>query len=153
MNDSLPKSAEPALSGGYFYVSCRISNRMRDLNDAERGEVVSHMRRLSRFCAVDVLTHCVMDVRMQMLLWVPDREVYIRRFKNQEGDVAGAGDDRFFDHLSYRYKQSRIEELRQALADLRASGGDEAYFINKYTQRIGNPQLNTRGIVKRYAIW
>ncbi|MCP5538410.1 MAG: hypothetical protein H7A51_19520 [Akkermansiaceae bacterium] len=131
----------------YHVVSFKTVSRMPAFDDYQKVIIIKSIRRLQRFCAIDVLTYCVTDTDVEMLVSVPDRESYLTRFegKNEEGKL--------IDHFKHRYSASRIAEIKEQIAEARASGEDGQDVFDHYTRRICDLNLFVEAIQQGFTHW
>ena len=57
---------------GWYHVVSRTAFQLFKFEDADRNMFVSMMRRVARFCGVEVLNFCVMSNHFHILLHVPE---------------------------------------------------------------------------------
>ena len=67
-----------------------------------------------------------MDNHFHVLVKVPDKKNWLRRFENREGEPVDAGEERLLKHLSAVYSKAFLKQLRNELNSLRERGLDEA---------------------------
>ena len=113
------------------------------------------MRRMARFSGVKVLTYCVMNNHFHILARVPDREGFLRRFDDREGEEAGAGEERLMGQLLILYSKAYVARVRQELKWMREQGmeADAVKFLEKYKRRFCDLSLFVKEVKERFSRW
>jgi len=113
------------------------------------------MRRMSRFCGVKVLTYCIMDNHFHVLVRVPSKTAFLKRFEDREGEDAGAGEERLLAHLSVLYSKAYIAHVREELEWMRSRGmeADAEAFLGKYKRRFCDLSLFVKEVKERFSRW
>lgn len=138
-----------------YHVMSRTTGGDR-LFDAEDKEALGRMmRKMAVFTGVKILTWCVLDNHFHVLVRVPNREKYLRRFDDKEGEDKGAGDTRLMVHLSTLYSQGYITKLREELAWMRERGmeGEAEKFLEKYRRRFCDLSIYVKEVKERFSRW
>jgi hypothetical protein len=65
---------------------------------------------------VEVMTYAVMANHFHLLVRVPDRAKFLRRFEGEGGEA------KLLKHLSLLYSKGYVNALRHELSDLRSKG-------------------------------
>jgi hypothetical protein len=81
--------------------------------DVEKESLRRLLWKMSEFCGVKVVTFCVMSNHFHVLVDVPWREVWLRRFDGVEGE------QRLLEHLRTFYSKTFVGLLKDELDDLR----------------------------------
>ncbi|MCP5536816.1 MAG: transposase [Akkermansiaceae bacterium] len=126
------------------------------LFEAEEKEAFRRiMWRMANFCGVKVLTYCVMDNHFHVLLRVPDKESFLERFNDREGEKAGAGEERLLQHLSTLYSKAYVSRVREELAWMREHKmeADAEKFLDKYRRRFCDLSLFVKEVKERFSRW
>ena len=58
----------------FYHVIARTTDRQRTMRDEERHHFRDWMRRLERFCGVQVVTFCLMENHFHLLVRVPQQD-------------------------------------------------------------------------------
>jgi len=99
------------------------AERMFDAEDLEALRII--IRKMADFSGVKVMTYCLLENHWHLLVRVPSRERYLRRFedkRNTEGELLedeGMGEVRLMNHLTTLYSKAYMKQLQRELADLR----------------------------------
>ena len=96
-----------------YHVMSRTVNGEFLLGDIEKEAFRKLMRRMERFAGVEVLTYAVMGNHFHLLLRVPEREKFLRKFK--KGSRAEQ-EERLLDHLHLLYSRPYLAQLKAELA-------------------------------------
>src|SRR6056297_3446318 len=117
--------------------------------EVEKEAFTRIMRRLERFAGVDVLTYAVMGNHFHLLVRVPDREKFLRRFEGE------GGEERLLDHLKLLYSRPFLASLRHELADLREKGmhAQAEELLERFRKRFCNLQIFVKELKERFSRW
>lgn len=107
------------------------------------------MRRLERFAGVEVMTYAVMGNHFHLLLRVPNRERFVERF------LEGEGEERFFSHLTLLYSKSFVSALRREVAELREIGAHEEVerLFARFRKRFCDLETFVKELKERFSRW
>ncbi len=116
---------------------------------AEKEAFCRILRRLERFAGVEVLTHAVMGNHFHLLVRVPEREKFLRRFDGE------AGGKRLLEHLKLLYSKGYLSALRAELADLREKKMTAAVeeLLDRYRKRLCNLEVFVKELKERFSRW
>ena len=129
----------------YYHVISRTTDRQRTLREAEKRHFHDWMRRLERFCGVQVVTFCLMENHFHLLVRVPQRN-------SQEALT----EQRLRQLLPLIYQR---RELRDALQELdRAASQDAtgkwmAEILARYQARRFSLSIFLKELKQRYSRW
>ena len=115
----------------------------------EKEALVKFIRKMSRFCGIEVLTYCVMGNHFHLLARVPDRDIWMAQFEGV------GGEERLLAHLPRFYSTSFMEELRAQLAGDRRIG-DEAGAqarLECFKKRLCDVSALMKGLKERFSKW
>lgn len=138
-----------------YHVMSRTTGGDR-LFDAEDKEALRRtMRKMAVFTGVKLLTWCILDNHFHVLIRVPNRGKYLRRFDDKEGEEKGAGEDRLMTHLSTLYSKAYMLKLRGELAWMRERGmeADVEKFLEKYRRRFCDLSIYVKEVKERFSRW
>jgi hypothetical protein len=107
------------------------------------------MRRLERFAGVQILTYAVMTNHFHILVRVPDRERFLRRFKGE------GGEEKLLGHLGALYSKAYIQALRRELNDLREQGmaAEAEALLDGYRSRFCDLPRFVKELKERFSRW
>jgi len=110
------------------------------------------MRRMERFSGVEVLTYAVMGNHFHLLLRVPEREKFLRKFEKGTKD---AQEERLFEHLKLLYSQAYLKQLKAELEVMKEKGLDELYekTISGYLERLCSLKHFMKELKERFSRW
>jgi putative transposase len=118
-------------------------------DDVEKEALVKLIRKMGRFCGVQVLTFCVMGNHFHLLVRVPDRENWMTQF-----DGSG-GEEKLLAHLSWFYSASFMQALRWQLGEDRKMG-DEAGAqarLEGFKKRFCDVSSMMKELKERFSKW
>ena len=70
----------------YYHLMSRTCGGTVFFDDVEREAMVKLIRKMSRFCGIEVLPYCVMGNHFHLLVRVPDRESWMAQFEGGGGE-------------------------------------------------------------------
>lgn len=113
------------------------------------------MWRLAKFAGVEIFTYVVMDNHFHILLKVPDREKWLKRFDTNEGEPADAGEKRLLEHLSIVYSRVFLKQLRNELKSYRERGLEKAAqeLLDRFKKRFCDVSLFVKELKERFSRW
>lgn len=125
------------------------------LGSEEKEGLRKIMNRMARFCGVKVLTYCIMDNHFHILVRVPAKEGFLKRFEDKEGEAAGSGEERLMRQLSILYSKAYMRHLRAELAQMRELGMEKEVeiFLQKYKRRFCDLSLFVKEVKERFSRW
>ena len=97
---------------GFYHVTSRCVDRTFRFDDDDKTRIVEQMKRMGRFCGVEIGTYAVMSNHFHILLHVlPPREL---------------ADEELVGRVAALYGSGRAEKLREAWAAYRRVGDEAA---------------------------
>lgn len=114
--------------GTHFHVVSRIVDRQFLLGDSEKAFFHKLMRRLEKSTGVQVLTYCLMDNHVHLLL------------RTEEIDGDAMSDPELVKRIQGLYSKAAAKELAWQLATWREKKNDRLvkFWRDKYLARLGN---------------
>jgi len=138
-----------ALEANYYHVMSRTCGGEIFFDDVEKEALKRVLWRVAAFCGVEVLTYCVMGNHFHVLVSVPHRETWMRRFEGAEGER------RLLGHLRALYSKSYIEQLQMEIQEWRRLG-QEALVQRKlesFKRRMGDLSRFVKEVKERFSRW
>ena len=113
------------------------------------------MWRVAKFSGVEIFTYVVMDNHFHILLKVPEKAKWLRRFEQKSGEAAGAGEARLLTHLSTVYSKAFLQQLRNELKSFRERGMDEAAekVLQRFKDRFCDVSPFVKELKERFSRW
>lgn len=132
-----------------FHVMSRTTGGEHLFGDVEKEAFVRVMRRLERFSGVEVMTYAVMANHFHLLVRVPDREKFLKRFEGEDGEV------KLLEHLTLLYSKGYVNALRYELSDLRANGMNEEVeeLLERFRSRFCDLPHFVKELKERFSRW
>ena len=136
----------------YFHCMSRCAGGDLLFGDVEKEAFRKLMRRLERFSGVEVLTYVVMGNHFHLLLKVPERAKFLRRF---EKGTRAEREARLFEHLKLLYSKAYLTQLEAELAVMTEKGMDELYekTIQGYLKRLCSLEHFMKELKERFSRW
>lgn len=132
-----------------FHVLVRLDRKAAILDDIDKEALVSIMQRLARFSGVELLNYCVMGNHFHMLVKVPPRDQWVKRFKGKVGEA------RLMEHLLTLYPTHEVETLKRRFAGWRNKG--RAYLVENYLaafkERFCDISVYNKEVKTRFTKW
>lgn len=111
--------ALPGKSATYFHLMSRLCQGVPFFDDTEKEALLLVLRRLARFCGLDLLTFCIMGNHFHALVRVPDRQKWLKQFGGPSGEA------RLLSHLRTLYSKAFVELLQAQLTRWRQDGRED----------------------------
>jgi hypothetical protein len=118
-------------------------------DDVEKEALRRLLWKMSEFCGVKVVTYCVMSNHFHVLVEVPWRTVWLRRFEGPEGEA------RLFDHLRTLYSKAFVGMLKDELEELRRRGMESlaAEKVDGIKRRFCDLSIYVKEVKERFSRW
>jgi putative transposase len=132
-----------------FHLMSRICDGLPFFDDTDKEALVIVLRKLAKFSGIKLLTYCVMGNHFHVLVRVPERSEWLKRFEGAEGE------ERLMRHLRLLYSKDFVAGLRLELADWRRNGkAEEAErCIADLKRRFCDISVFMRAVKLRFARW
>ncbi|MEM1083347.1 MAG: transposase [Verrucomicrobiota bacterium] len=135
-------------SNAYHVMSRTVGGEML-FGDTEKEGFVRIMRRLERFAGVEILTYAVMGNHFHLLVRVPQRDKFLKRFDGRNGE------EKLLEHLKLLYSKSYLGALRAELSDLRSRGmhGPAEDLLERFKERLCDLPHFVKELKERFSRW
>ena len=132
-----------------FHVMSRTVGGEHLFGEVEKEAFVRVMRRLERFAGVEVMTYAVMANHFHLLVRVPDRDKFLKRFEGKDGEA------KLLKHLSLLYSKGYVNALKHELSDLRSKGMNEAAedLLERFRNRFCDLPHFVKELKERFSRW
>ena len=136
----------------HYHTISRISGGELLFGDVEKEAFRKLMRRMERFCGVEVQNYVVMGNHFHLLLRVPARETFITKF--EEGTLAER-EARLLAHLKLLYSRAYLKQLAAELEVMKEKNLDELYkkTIKGYLDRFCSLKRFMKELKERFSRW
>ncbi len=132
-----------------YHVMSRTVNGEFLLGSLEKEAFRRMMWRMSQFSGVEILTYALMDNHFHILVKVPDREKWLRKFEGPEGE------GKLMEHLATVYSKAFLAQLRKEIEQLRAMKDEEAVqvLLARFKKRFCDVSLFVKELKERFSRW
>ena len=146
---------KPEKGSACYHVMSRTVNGEFLFGATEKEAFRRMMWRMAKFAGVEIFTYVVMDNHFHILLKVPDREKWLRKFETKAGEKVGAGEERLLAHLSTVYSKAFLKQLRNELKSLRERGMEveTEKLLRRFKDRFCDVSLFTKELKERFSRW
>jgi len=135
-----------------YHVMSRVAGGDLLFGDVEKEAFRKLMRRMERFSGVEVLTYAVMGNHFHLLLRVPEREKFLRKFKRGTNLQQ---EERLLDHLKLLYSKAYLTQLKAELDVMTEKKMDNLYrkTIEGYLGRLCSLEHFMKELKERFSRW
>ena len=149
------RRVKPEKGAACFHVMSRTVNGEFLFGPTEKEAFRRMMWRMAQFSGVEIFTYVVMDNHFHVLLKVPDKAKWLRRFEQKEGEAPGAGEERLLSHLATVYSKAFLQQLRNELKSFRERGIDAAAekMLQRFKDRFCDVSLFVKELKERFSRW
>jgi REP element-mobilizing transposase RayT len=137
-------------SGGQAYhVMSRTAGGEKLFGDVEKEAFRRLMWRMARFSGVEILTYALMNNHFHILVKVPERAKFLKRFDGE------GGEERLLEHLSLLYSKAYLASLRQEIARVREAGREEEVelMLETFRKRFCDLSCFVKELKERFSRW
>jgi putative transposase len=135
--------------GQAYHVMSRTAGGEKLFGEVEKEAFRRLMWRMARFSGVEILTHALMNNHFHILVKVPERAKFLRRFEGEGGEA------KLLEHLSLLYSKAFIVGVKAELTRVREAGrGEEAEAIlETFRKRFCDLSCFVKELKERFSRW
>jgi putative transposase len=135
--------------GQAYHVMSRTAGGEKLFGEVEKEALRRLMWRMARFSGVEILTYALMNNHFHILVKVPERAKFLRRFEGEDGEA------KLLEHLSLLYSRAFIAGVKAELARVREAGrGEEAEAIlDTFRKRFCDLSCFVKELKERFSRW
>ncbi len=135
--------------GQAYHVMSRTAGGEKLFGETEKEAFRRLMWRMAKFSGVEVLTYALMANHFHILVKVPERARFLKRFEGEGGEA------RLLEHLSLLYSKAYIGGVKEELGRVRAAGRDaEAEAIlETFRRRFCDLSIFVKELKERFSRW
>jgi hypothetical protein len=146
---------KPEKGAACYHVMSRTVNGEFLFGPTEKEAFRRMMWRMAQFSGVEIFTYVVMDNHFHILVKVPDREKWLKRFETRAGEAPESGEERLLAHLSTVYSKAFLKQLRNELNRFREQGMEEEVekLQQRFKDRFCDVSLFVKELKERFSRW
>jgi len=135
--------------GQAYHVMSRTAGGEKLFGEVEKEAFRRLMWRMARFSGVEVLTYALMANHFHVLVKVPERARFLKRFEGE------GGEERLLEHLALLYSKAYVGAVRQELARVRAAGreGEVEAILEAFRKRFCDLSCFVKELKERFSRW
>ena len=135
--------------GQAYHVMSRTAGGAKLFGDTEKEAFLRLMWRMAKFSGVEILTYAVMANHFHILVKVPERAKFLRRFEGE------GGEERLLEHLSLLYSRGYLAAVRQELARVREAGreSEAEAILDTFRKRFCDLSIFVKELKERFSRW
>lgn len=136
----------------HYHAISRVAGGDLLFGDVEKEAFRKLMRRLEKFCCVEVQNYVVMGNHFHILLRVPEREKVMARFS---GGSVEEKEVKLLEHLRLLYSSAYLKQLKTELAVMREKNMDDLYVktMTSYFDRFCSLERFMKELKERFSRW
>ena len=135
--------------GQAYHVMSRTTGGEMVFGETEKEAFRRLMWRLARFSGVEVLTYAVMGNHFHLLVKVPERAKFLKRFEGESGEA------KLLEHLSLLYSKAYIGGVKAGLARVREAGreAEAEAVLETFRRRFCDLSIFVKELKERFSRW
>ena len=135
--------------GQAYHVMSRTAGGEMVFGDVEKEAFRRLMWRMAKFSGVEVLTYAVMGNHFHLLVKVPERTKFLKRFEGEDGEA------KLLEHLSLLYSKACIQGVKAELARVREAGreAEAEAILETFRRRFCDLSIFVKELKERFSRW
>jgi len=135
--------------GQAYHVMSRTAGGAKLFGDTEKEAFLRLMWRMAKFSGLEILTYAVMANHFHILVKVPERAKFLKRFEGE------GGEERLLEHLSLLYSRGYLAAVRQELARVREAGRESEAedILDTFRKRFCDLSIFVKELKERFSRW
>jgi hypothetical protein len=135
--------------GQAYHVMSRTAGGAKLFGDTEKEAFLRLMWRMAKFSGLEILTYAVMANHFHILVKVPERAKFLKRFEGE------GGEERLLEHLSLLYSRDYLAAVRQELARVREAGreSEAEAILDTFRKRFCDLSIFVKELKERFSRW
>ena len=135
--------------GQAYHVMSRTAGGAKLFGDTEKEAFLRLMWRMAKFSGVEILTYAVMANHFHILVKVPERAKFLKRFEGEGGEA------RLLEHLTLLYSRAFIAGVKAELARVREAGreSEAEAILDTFRKRFCDLSIFVKELKERFSRW
>jgi putative transposase len=135
--------------GQAYHVMSRTAGGEMMFGDTEKEAFRRLTWRMARFSGVEVLTYALMGNHFHLLVKVPERAKFLKRFEGEGGEA------KLLEHLSLLYSKAYIGGVKAELARVREAGreAEAEAILETFRRRFCDLSIFVKELKERFSRW